>query len=136
MEKKESTTFTIDGVEFSYPSLSLGTLLLINEILGRMKFNMAALRSFTLMAVLAATQKQPGEVCKAVALFTIEGKPTPEAVADRCKFLREHCEDYELATLLIGGILINDFTDKPMPDLTGLTEDELWDTPFNQLIDR
>ncbi len=134
-QRKESTIrFWIDGIELSFPPLSLGSILIIADLVNNVKFNQRLLSANYAAAFLIATATQPQLVRRIVALYTIGERPTLELVVKREDFLKGHCSVEDLATLFAAGILANPIGKLQELNMSSLTDEEIYETPLYEII--
>ena len=124
--------FRIDGEEFSFSPLPLGTLIIINKLTDSLNS-----KKLTIVRLLTATREELDVLSCIVALYLCSEEIDMEQIKKTAVFLKQHCEDYELVTLFISGMIVNHVWMQNAhitpSNLKGLTDEEFFEIPIVEL---
>ena len=124
--------FRIDGEEFSYSPLPLGTLAIIEKLTDSFDS-----KKLTVVGLLTAAREEPDTLSRIVALYLCSGEIDTGQIKKTAAFLKQHCEDYELITLYLCGMMVNSHWMEnahiTLSDLNGITDKDFFETPYVEL---
>jgi len=124
--------FRIDGEEFSFSPLPLGTLAIIERLTDSLNN-----KKLTIAGLLTAAKEEPDTLSRIVALYLSKGEIDTEQVKKTAAFLKLHCENYELTTLYLCGMMVNfrwmQNAHITPSDLNGISDEEFFEIPFVEL---
>lgn len=135
---KNPVNFTINGRPFAFKPLPLGILLKIEALKEKLRPNQKLEEAFPLLAWFLAAKGHRAGMLQIVSLF-LAGEKNDDEIQD---YLREHCTTEDLCSLFIIGTMtqsswiIEAGMETPSSDFVGISNYELWEIPFIELISK
>ena len=130
--------FTIDDEPFEFNPLPLATLLLIEEIKGRLNINETMLKTVPIAEYLIVTKRNTDDVRNIVCMLLSKGRFDLDTFKDIRNYLCKHCTVEDLCSLFIIGTIAQNLwlkeTETDVPDFEGISEEYLWSKPFVELL--
>ena len=132
--------FTIDDELFEFNSLPFGILMLIEQIKSKLRINHSMLQVAPIAEWLIVSKQQTDDIRKIDCLLLGKGEFDMDKFNATNNYLREHCTVGDLCTLFIVGSVTQNlwlrdaWADTLPTNLEGVSESDLWNKPFVELL--
>lgn len=131
--------FTVDDEPFEFNPLPFGTIILVENLKTRLKVNQRMLQADPLVEWVAITHQQTEVIRKIVCLMLGKGKFSMDVFKTRLAYLQEHCSEADLCSLfiigtIVQGLWIREAGEGQLNLPEGLSEQDLWNKPFVELL--